>query len=203
MRRKPISPNMTEDYFLTISNPAEGLYREKGSKFLAFIYPVTSEQEVKQILDKLKKEYHDARHHCYAYILGKEMENFRANDAGEPPHTAGDPILNQLKSASLTNVLLVVVRYFGGTKLGKSGLIAAYKQAAADAVKNAEIVEGLETLDFTIRFPYDSTSQIMNILSQLDAQIKDQKYEMDCLIRFSVAKSKDEEVTNLLDEFLT
>lgn len=133
---------MTEfvDEYLTISKPSEGLFKDRGSKFLAFAYPVSSEDEIKEIQEHLRSEYHDARHHCYAYMLGKDKNVFRANDDGEPSSTAGKPILGQIKSYDLTNILIVVIRYFGGTKLGVSGLINAYKTAAEEALKNAKII---------------------------------------------------------------
>lgn len=193
---------MIDDAFLTIKGPSQGIYREKGSKFLSFAYPVSSENEVKETLDQLKKEFHDARHHCFAYILGPEKLKFRAYDDGEPPHTAGDPILNQLRSASVTNILLVVVRYFGGTKLGKSGLIAAYKEAAGDAIKNAEIIEAFEETEFTLSFPYAATSEVLASINQLHAKIVDQKYDMECSVTFVVKKSNSEEAARLLENFL-
>src|SRR5690606_7725476 len=123
-----------DDGYRTIAQPAEGLYKEKGSKFIALAYPVYTEEEIKDRLAELRKKYYDARHHCYAYMLGADKSRYRANDDGEPNHSAGDPILGQIRSADLSNVLVVVVRYFGGTKLGVSGLITAYKTATADAL---------------------------------------------------------------------
>ena len=130
-----------QDSFLTIGQPAEGLYKEKGSKFIGLAFPVKTEDEVKERLEETRKTYYDARHHCYAYILGHEGTQFRANDDGEPNHSAGDPILGQIRSKELTNTLVIVVRYFGGTKLGVSGLINAYKTAAALALDNTSIEE--------------------------------------------------------------
>ncbi len=130
---------MANDLYKTIEEASTGIYKEKGSKFLAFAYPVATEYEVKDILDGLKKEYYDARHHCYAYVLGADKDKFRANDDGEPSSTGGKPILGQILSNDLTNIFIVVVRYFGGTKLGVSGLINAYRSAASDAINNAKI----------------------------------------------------------------
>ena len=127
-------------YFHTIKDSAEGLYKEKGSKFLAFAFPVTTEDEIKDCQEKIRKKYFDARHHCYAWILGADKSQLRANDDGEPNHSAGDPILGQIRSRDLTDVLVVVVRYFGGTKLGVSGLIQAYRAAAEDALNNTTII---------------------------------------------------------------
>ncbi|PLX14682.1 MAG: YigZ family protein, partial [Marinilabiliales bacterium] len=128
------------DQYLTISKPSEGLFKDRGSKFLAFAYPVSSEEEIKAFQEQLRSDYHDARHHCYAYMLGPKKENYRANDDGEPSSTAGKPILGQIRSFDLTNILIVVIRYFGGTKLGVGGLINAYKTAAEEALKNAKII---------------------------------------------------------------
>lgn len=133
----------TTDTYLTISDDSEGFYKEKGSKFLSFAFPVHHEEDIKEKLDILRKKYYDARHHCYAYVLGKDKEIFRANDDGEPNHSAGDPILGQIKSNQLTNILIVVVRYFGGVKLGVGGLISAYRTAAAEAISNNVIVEAI------------------------------------------------------------
>ena len=130
-----------EDFYKTIAVPAEGLYKEKGSKFISFAYPVQTEEQIKGIVAELKDKFYDARHHCYAWMLGAGKKNFRANDDGEPSSTAGRPILGQIQSNDLTNILIVVVRYFGGTKLGVSGLIHAYREAAADALNHAEIIE--------------------------------------------------------------
>src|SRR5690606_37233297 len=133
------------DTYLTLKQCSQGIYKEKGSKFLTFAYPVQEEQEIKEILEGLKKQYHDARHHCYAYILGKDGQDFRANDDAEPGHSAGTPILGQIRSNNLTNVLVVVVSYFGGIKLGVGGLITAYKTAAAQAIAANEIVTAIVT----------------------------------------------------------
>ncbi|MCR6638650.1 MAG: YigZ family protein [Sporocytophaga sp.] len=134
-----------QQIYYSIKAPSEGLYKELGSKFISFAFPVSSETEIKDILERFKKEYYDARHICYAYRIGFSEQKFRVNDAGEPAHTAGDPIFNQIKSFELTNIIVIVVRYFGGTKLGKSGLIQAYKTAAEEALKNAEKIEKKRT----------------------------------------------------------
>ena len=132
---------MEPDSYRTIKTLSQGLYKDKGSKFMAFAYPVSEQESIKPIIDDIKKTYHDARHHCYAYMIGYQRQIWRANDDGEPSGTAGKPILGQINSAELTNILIVVIRYFGGILLGTSGLINAYKCAAADAISNAEIVE--------------------------------------------------------------
>ena len=157
---------MEEDKYRTVNAIAEGLYKEKGSRFISFIYPVKSEEEIKDIVAGLKTKYYDARHHCYAYCLGANRERFRANDDGEPSSTAGKPILGQIISNDLSNVLIVVIRYFGGIKLGVSGLIQAYKEAAADAINHAEIVE--RTVDEVIRvhFAYVVMNDVMKVLKE-------------------------------------
>ncbi|HEY9049147.1 MAG TPA: YigZ family protein, partial [Ohtaekwangia sp.] len=154
--------------YRTIQQPAEGMYKEKGSKFLAFAYPVDSEAAIRERLDALRKEYFDARHHCYAWMLGPERKHFRANDDGEPNHSAGDPILGQIRSKELTNILIVVVRYFGGTKLGVGGLISAYKIASEDALSHAIVVEREVTEMITIRYEYASTPEVMKLVKDFD-----------------------------------
>lgn len=165
-----------EDTFLTIALPAEGLYKEKGSKFLAFAYPVSSEDAIKTHLDFLKKKYYDARHHCYAYILGKDKELFRANDDGEPSSTAGKPILGQLYSVGVTNVLIVVVRYFGGKKLGVSGLITAYKAAAAAALANAKIVPFILKQNISVQCSFAEVDLVMRLAKNYNLEIIAQNY---------------------------
>ncbi|MDX5348774.1 MAG: YigZ family protein [Hymenobacteraceae bacterium] len=176
------------DLFYTIAGPAEGLYKEKGSKFLAFAYPVRSEDEIKEQIAALKKEYYDARHHCYAYLLGADKAAYRANDDGEPNHSAGDPILGQIRSAGLTNVLVVVVRYFGGTKLGVGGLITAYKTAAADALAHAEVVQQYETDILKINFAYEQMNEVMSLIKEYDLNMLHQDFGLDCTIQLEARK---------------
>lgn len=185
-----------EDTYKTIENPSEGLFKDKGSKFLSFAFPVTSESEVKAIVDKIKKEYFDARHHCYAYILGQEKEKrtFRAQDDGEPSGTAGRPIYGQLLSADLTNILVVVVRYFGGILLGTSGLINAYKTASKEAIANALIVERTIDVDFEVKFEYVQMNDVMRILKDFSLVPRNQQYDLDCSLDFSVRSSLAERV---------
>ena len=147
--------------YLTIQSPVTGVYREKGSKFLCFGYPIKNEDDVKFKIEALKKEYFDARHHCFAWMLGPEKNQFRAFDDGEPNHTAGDPLLGQIRSRALTNVLLVVVRYFGGTKLGVGGLISAYKASAKDALDKAIVIENEVLEVWQLQYNYSSTPEIM------------------------------------------
>lgn len=178
---------MAEKY-LTVSKSVESTYKEKGSKFLSFLYPVTSVEEVKEYLTQLKKKYYDATHHCYAYIIGYDKETFRMNDDGEPSSTAGKPIYGQLQSNDLTNVLLVVVRYFGGTKLGVSGLIKAYKESSAECIALAEIVEKQVKHKYNIYFAYEDMNVVMNILKQNNAEQKNQIFDLNCQIEVLIDK---------------
>ncbi|MEL7146278.1 MAG: YigZ family protein [Bacteroidota bacterium] len=164
----------------------EGFYKEKGSKFLAFAYHVTDEEMVREKLESLRKTYYDARHFCYGYMLGLRQSHFRANDDGEPGHSAGDPILGQIRSQGLTNTMVVVVRYFGGTKLGVSGLINAYKTAAADALENSDIIENNIVKLLRIDYPYDATNQIMRLVADHELTVKSQDYQEECSIELAV-----------------
>ncbi len=166
-----------KDTFRTIQSMSEGIYKEKGSKFLAFAYPVDSLDEVKQILEQKRKEFYDARHVCYAYMLGAERTDFRANDDGEPSSTAGKPILGQINAAELTNVLVIVVRYFGGILLGTGGLTVAYKAAAADAISNAETVCKTITKKLRISFAYEQTNLAMRLIKELQLDITERQFD--------------------------
>lgn len=172
--------------YSTIQLPTEGEYKEKGSKFLAFAFPVKSESAVKESLALLRKKYFDARHHCYAYVLGADKLKFRANDDGEPNHSAGDPILGQIRSKNLTNVLIVVVRYFGGIKLGVGGLITAYKAAAEDALRKAEIIVEDVTTNFSIEYDYASTPEVMRLIKDFDLHIDEQSFSERCTLNVKV-----------------
>jgi uncharacterized YigZ family protein len=184
--------------YLSISSPSEGLYKEKGSRFIAFAYPVFSESEVKQHLNELKKKYYDARHHCYAYRLGVDGEQWRAVDDGEPSSSAGKPILGQLLSNNLTNIVVFVVRYFGGIKLGVPGLINAYRSATADAILNAEIVEKEDKDSFAIEFNYTAMNDVMKIIKDEHPEIVKQEFEMICRIELRIRRSLSE---TLKDKF--
>lgn len=173
---------MSSFSYHTIQSPTEGIFKEKGSKFLALTYPVESEADVKAKLDLLKKEYFDASHHCFAYILGADKKRFRAFDDGEPNHSAGDPILGQIRSKNITNVLVVVVRYFGGVKLGVGGLIASYKNAAEDALSKATIVEKEIVKGISLRYDYNSTPEVMRLIKSFDLIIQEQKFEDLCIL---------------------
>lgn len=189
-----------KDTYLTLGSNSEGFYKEKGSKFLAFAFVVSDEQEVKKVLSELKKKFYDARHHCYAYVLGSKSERYRANDDGEPSHTAGDPILGQVRSNDLTNTLIVVVRYFGGTKLGVSGLINAYKTAAADAIANNSIIEKLIVSEFVIQFGYDQLNSVMKLVKDFNLEIISQKMEISCEMKLNVRMSLEDQVKARLRE---
>ena len=167
---------MNRKYF-SIDSKSEGIYKEKGSKFIAFAFPVETEDEIKLQLDLLKKEYFDARHICYAYRLGENGEKFRANDDGEPNHTAGTPILNQLKSLDLSDVLVAVVRYFGGTKLGVSGLINAYKLSTQEALQQAVKVEKIPVTTITLSFEYQELNEAMKLIKKFECKIINQTYD--------------------------
>lgn len=180
---------MSNDIFKTIKKISEGIYTEKRSKFLAFAIPVYTVEEIKQHIEDYQKKYYDSRHVCYAYMLGPERKDFRANDNGEPSGTAGKPILGQINSNELTDILVIVVRYFGGIKLGTSGLITAYKAAAAEAIVNAEIIEKTVDEDVTVMFEYPFMNDIMRIVKEEEPQIISQTYDMDCSMTLRIRKS--------------
>lgn len=177
------------DTYLTIQDKSEGIYTEKRSKFLAFAHPVETIDEIKDLLTDYKKKYYDARHVCYAYMLGPERADFRANDDGEPSSTAGKPILGQINSRELTNILVMVIRYFGGVKLGTSGLIVAYREAAAEALSAATVIEKTieETVTFT--FPYMMMNSVMRVVKELNPRIVEQKYDETCIITLAIKRS--------------
>lgn len=180
-----------KDEFLTITDtPAEGFYSEKRSKFLAFAFHVTSEEEVKQYVAEFRKKYYDARHVCWAYILGADRTDFRANDDGEPSSTAGKPILGQINKNELTDILIIVVRYYGGVNLGTSGLIVAYRTAAAEAIANAEIVSQFVEEDVVFDFPYIMMNDVMKIIKDMSPRIISQTYDNTCEMKLSIRKSE-------------
>ena len=178
-----------DDTYKTIAEPAEGTYSEKRSKFLAFAIPVRTQEEVKEWVKEYQKKYYDARHACYAYMLGHERKDFRANDNGEPSGTAGKPILGQINSNELTDILIIVVRYFGGIKLGTSGLIGAYKTAAAEAIANSTIIEKTVDDDITVYFEYPFLNDVMRIVKEEEPQVIDQVFEMDCKMTLRIRRS--------------
>ena len=181
-----------EDLYRTIESPAESAVRERSSKFLAFAYPVREEAQIREILNALRKKYYDATHHCYAWRLGPRGETFRANDDGEPSGTAGKPILGQLLSQEVTDCLIVVVRYFGGTKLGVPGLIAAYRESAADVLAAARIVEKPLDRHFTIRFPYLVMNDVMRIVKEEQPAVLGQEFDNLCTMRLSIREIRAE-----------
>ncbi len=186
--------------YKTIKAPSNGIYKEKGSKFISFAFPITTIEQAKELIEKHKKEYFDARHICYAYMFGNERETFRAYDDGEPSGTAGKPILGQLNSHQLTDTLLIVVRYFGGVLLGTGGLTTAYKEAANDAISNAELIEKTVKANITIRFDYLMLNDIMNISKQLNAKILEQKFDTECRIKIEIDKANEEIAKAKLDK---
>lgn len=181
-----------DDTYKTIEQKAEGLYKEKGSKFIAYAYPIAAEDEAKEIVQGLKKEFYDARHHCYAYRIGHKGESFRMNDDGEPSSTAGRPIYGQLLSYDVTNILVVVVRYFGGTKLGVSGLINAYQSATSDVLQNASIVEKTVDITFTAQFGYAMLNDVMKVIKDEQPKVEQQSFDNSCTVRMSIRKSRAE-----------
>lgn len=191
---------MAEDSYKTIARPAETTYRQLSSKFLVYAYPVETEAEIKEHLDALRKRWFDATHHCYAWRLGAHGERFRANDDGEPSSTAGKPILGQLLSADVTNCLVVVVRYFGGTKLGVPGLIAAYKESTAEVLSLCEVVE--RTVDVTIRvsFSYIAMNDVMRIVKELQPRVVEQQFDNLCTMTLSIRESDAEQLIGRLEK---
>ena len=190
-----------EDTYQTIAAHSEGLFKDKGSKFLSFAYQVNSEDEIKEIVQAIKKEHYSARHHCYAWRLGHEKLQFRANDDGEPSSTAGKPILGQIQSFDLTNILIVVVRYFGGTLLGVSGLINAYRNAALDAIQNAELIEKLVEQKLLIEYDYGVMNEVMTIFKNENLPQIEIKFDLNCMIITSIRMSDlqriEEELTKI------
>jgi len=182
--------NEIKDSYKTIKEPSEGFFKDRGSKFFGYAYPYTSEQELKVKIEELKKEHHTARHHCYAYRFKQDYSVYRANDDGEPTNAAGKPILGQIDAKDLTNVAVVVVRYFGGTKLGVGGMMNAYKTAALEALNNAEILECTIDDIFEVSFGYPEMNTVMRFMKDLGVEIVSQQMEMDCKIQFAIRKKE-------------
>ncbi|MDR2950357.1 MAG: YigZ family protein [Prevotella sp.] len=189
-----------EDTYKTITNLSKAIYTEKRSKFIAYAIPVLSVEDAKVEIEKLKKEYYDARHVCWAYMLGAERQEFRSNDDGEPSGTAGKPILGQINSNELTNILIAVIRYFGGIKLGTSGLIVAYREAAAEAITEAEIIEKTVDCQVSFSFEYPFMNDVMKIVKDLEPTILNQSYDMDCIMTLEIRKSVFKELKNRLSK---
>ncbi|MDR0437384.1 MAG: YigZ family protein [Bacteroidales bacterium] len=188
------------DTYNTIQSLSEGNFKVKGSKFLSFAFPVETEDEIKTIVANLKKEYYDACHHCYAYILGYNSEKYRENDDGEPSGTAGKPICGQLRSKQLTNILVVVVRYFGGTKLGVSGLIDAYKNVTSDVLQNAKIIEKIVMKEHQISFDYEQTNAVMKIVKDYNLQVISQSFDSRSELVFKVRLSDENRVLAMFEK---
>jgi uncharacterized YigZ family protein len=182
------------DEYKTITNPSQGSFRDKGSRFLAFAFPAGSEQEVKKHLDSLKKQYYDATHHCYAYVLGFDKSAYRINDDGEPSGTAGRPIYGQILSYDLTNILIVVIRYYGGTNLGVPGLINAYKTASVEALSNATIVTRIVKEIHQVEYPYEAMNNVMKIIKDENLEVINSEFGMKCVIRLAIRHSEVERV---------
>jgi uncharacterized YigZ family protein len=189
---------MNSDIYKTIASTSQGIYKEKGSRFVSFAVPISSQEEIKPIIDKIRKEHHEARHHCYAYIIGYERIIWRVNDDGEPSGTAGRPILGQINSFGLTNIIIVVSRYFGGTLLGVSGLINAYRSAAESALRNAELTEKTVNEYYKITYPYISMNDVMKILKEENIGQSEQSFDIECNILLNFRVSVKEKVLNRL-----
>lgn len=189
---------MNSDIYKTITSSSQGLYKEKGSRFISFAIPVSDQDEIKTIIDKIRKEHHEAKHHCYAYMIGHERTVWRVNDDGEPSGTAGRPILGQINSYCLTNILIVVSRYFGGTLLGVSGLINAYRTAAASAIQNAELIEKTLQEYYEISYPYISMNDVMRILKEENLGQSQQSFDLECRLLLNFRVSVREKVLNRL-----
>lgn len=187
------------DTYKTIEGESRGLFRDRGSRFIAIAIPVTSQEEIKARLAELRKEYHDARHHCFAWVLGPDRQTFRVNDDGEPSGTAGRPILGQINSNELTNILIVVIRYFGGTLLGVSGLINAYRSAASDAIANATVVEKHLMEKWSLSFPYTSMNDVMKVLRDESCSQSEHRYSgNDVTVEIVFRTSRGDQVTGRL-----
>lgn len=194
LKQRPKSFYQNLSSYHTIHSKTEGLYKEKGSKFIALAFPVSSEVQIKEIQENLRKEFYDARHHCYAWVLGMDDQSWRANDDGEPAHSAGDPILGQIRSFELTNILVVVIRYFGGTKLGVGGLINAYKTATEEALSKVRRVEIFETVNLKISFDYDTMSLVERLVADFDIEVMERDFQISCTLHCRLKK-------DLIDQF--
>lgn len=188
------------DLYKTISSESKGLFKDRGSRFIALAYPVSSELEIKDRISLLRKEFHDARHHCFAWRLGPEMERYRVNDDGEPSGSAGRPIFGQIQSRELTDILIVVIRYFGGTLLGVGGLINAYRSSASDALEHAKVIEKKVEEKVTINFPYDAMNAVMSIIKEYELQMEKQHFDLDCSIELRVWSRNFPKLTQRLNK---
>ena len=191
------------DTYKTVKAPCEGTFKDRGSKFPSFAFAVYSEEEIKEILQDLRKKYYDARHHCYAWRLGADLKHYRANDDGEPSSSAGKPILGQIQSKGLSNILIVVIRYFGGTKLGVPGLINAYRTAAVDALNNGEIIEKTVNDILQINFDYLAMNSVMKIIKEEKPLQIDQQFDLKCSITISIRQGEAKRITEMFEEIDT
>lgn len=191
------------DTYKSISTPAQGVYKDKGSKFLSFAFPVQSEEDIKPLVDSLKKEYYDARHHCFAYRIGQFGQIWRANDDGEPSSTAGRPILGQLLSNDISDILVVVVRYFGGIKLGVPGLIKAYKSATTDVLTNAEIITKIASRRITLNFDYFAMNDVMKKLKEFNITPLRQEFDNECKIVLEIRLSERDNFVEAIQKYST
>lgn len=191
------------DTYQTIKKQSEGLFKDRGSKFFAYAYPIKNEPKAKEKINQLKKQYHDARHHCFAYKIGVQNPILRANDDGEPSNSAGKPILNQIEAHDLTNVLIVVVRYFGGTLLGVGGLINAYRTASQAALKNTQIIK--KTINDTVHlhFEYQDMNPIMQLIKKENIEIIEQNFTTNCQLKIEVRKKHTEKIINQINQLKT
>ena len=189
-----------KDSYKSISAKAEGLYKDNGSRFIALAYPVETEEEIKEIVAGIKKEYYDARHHCYAYRLGYDGAKWRANDDGEPSSSAGRPILGQILSNELSDILIVVVRYFGGIKLGIPGLIRAYKESTADAIASSDIIEKIASETYNIEYGYVQMNSVMKVVKDMDLPIVAQNFDMACCLTVRVRLSREKQFLKAIED---
>ena len=187
------------DEYLTIKGRATGIFKDRGSKFIAIASPAESVDEAMSVIDDIRKEYHDARHHCYAYMIGNDGENWRVNDDGEPSGSAGNPILGQIKSFGIANVVIVVVRYFGGTLLGVGGLVNAYRSASREALSNAVIITRLIEEKYLVEFPYLQMNSVMKLFKEENISQTDQRFEIDCSLVIIIRKTIEERIINKLE----
>ncbi|MDL2319565.1 YigZ family protein [Alistipes sp. OttesenSCG-928-B03] len=191
---------MEEDSYKTIAGPSRAVFRERGSKFYAYAWPVADEAQIKEHLDVLRKEYYDATHHCYAWRLGPEGERERANDDGEPSGSAGRPILGQMLSAGVTNLLIVVVRYFGGTKLGVPGLINSYRESARAALDKAQIIERTVDIHFKVRFSYPVMNDVMRVVKEVGPTVVSQSFDNVCEMELSIRRARSMQLADRLEK---
>jgi len=188
-----------KDKYKTIAKKSTGLYKEKGSKFLSFAFPVSNEEEIKKIQQELRKEYYDARHHVFAWRIGIKEDNFRANDDGEPANSSGAPILGQIRSYELSDILIIVIRYFGGTKLGIPGLINAYKTAAKEAIDNNTIIDKIITNSYRIQFAYEDMNIVMRKLKEENIEQFNQKFDLNCSLDIKIRLKDCSKIENIFN----